>query len=264
MSHMTKMAPSEVVSGSVNEKSASTRINVGCFLRSIAELNSTAAQLCQCECSHRAGNQARMLLFDALRQLRTVCDGAVEKLKEDEQNGTGPVCFQVVQLAPQVLAQQLTLNRGTQELYNGFFLVRAPSHTSQFPVIAAVLLYNLGLINQRVGLDSGKSAHIIAALTFYKQSLFLLKDFRFPQEFTPQEATIKILMAALMNNMAHAYDYFYELHYAQAALEDLQVHVYNWMLADEYVPPSEIVFFQTTLLHFLDMKKHFAAASAAA
>jgi len=132
-----------------------------------------------------------------------------------------------------------------------------PNECSLSSDIAAVLLYNLVLLHHRVGLRSGTSVHVKAAIGFYTHSLTVLES----SQETP-DSPLKTLLTALLNNTAHAYTYFFELSGAEAMYDDLAWQIEE-MLLDEDVQDEDIVFFESSLLLFYLEINRFSASPAA-
>ena len=220
------------------------------LLGNIAGLNSAAAVILQTSCNGHPplpGGDARHLLIQGLQELKALIES------EDGLHGDDPICprsFSVQLLHPESSMTEPTAD-SAQEIFHGAFLFdTSENDVSQCSNVAAVMLYNLGLLNHRKGLEFGMSAHVKAALQFYERSHALLQQQQ-AEARTHQGETlhhsVHILAAALLVNMAHACNYFYETKKAAIVFRELARHV------EDIMDVEALAYFKMALVYNLQL-----------
>jgi hypothetical protein len=232
------------------------------FLGNVADLNSSAVALLQGSTGGTLPTEgARKLLFQGLHQLKTVCDSI-----RDEHNGQGvesiPQAFLVQLLHPDPKLSE-RWEDGTQEIFSGAFLFGHPHDHLQRSLAAAVLLYNVGLLHHRAGLQTEVSSHVKSAQRYYKLSLMLLQQQKAATQDEKFHGSLNLLEAALLTNTAHAYKYFYEMNEATTFFHNLARQMENMPIDHEGGTPMEAVaYFEKTLLYNLALRCHDASPAA--
>ena len=236
------------------------------LLGNVADLNnSAAAELLQTTLNGRPsvpGDEARHLLIQGLQELKAIIES------DDDHHIVDPSSlrsFSVRLLNPDPSVSEPTTDGGAQEIFNGAFVFdTVEGDISQCSNVAAVILYNLGLVNHRKGLKSGMSAHVKAALQFYERSHALLHQQQAEQGTHHSETfhySINILVAALLVNIAHACNYFYETKKAAIVFRELARHMED-ILDIEDVPLGAVTYFKVTLVYNLQLRRDAASPAA--
>ena len=225
----------------------------------VADLNSSAVAVLQ----GRTGGTlptdgARKLLFQGLNQLKTLCDSI-----RDDHDGHGvessPQDFLVQLLHPDPNVSERWEN-GTQEIFSGAFLFGHPQDHLQRSIAAAIILYNVGLLHHRAGLQTEVSGHVKSAQRYYTLSLMLLQQQRAATQNETFHGSLNLLEAALLTNTAHAHKYFYEMNEATTCFHNLARQVENMLLGGTRM--EAVAYFESTLLYNLALSCHDASPAA--
>jgi hypothetical protein len=183
-------------------------------------------------------------LIDAFRQLRANCDDCSEN-HSIGNDGNFPAFSGVYCIEP-------TRVDLSSLIYNGAFLI-----TDEIPCksrsVAAILLFNVALVQHQQGMKHGESSYMERALKFYEMSVRLLDNFA-------ESRTLTVLLAALYNNMKNIHESFFQSSLARQVTKELS-ELLHWMHLHSSVSEEELAFFEASL--FLSALTSMSAAPAA-
>lgn len=245
-------------------------------LLQIAELNASAVSIWQL--SNESGI-AKERFFEALRILLTVVD---DELVDNIVNNTfhsdditraphvapystivghETCCFSVEvfmahnQNPPegQQTGQQQRSSWMLEDIHNSepvyssaFLLTNSIPTTGS--ATASVLFYNIGLVLQLEGLETGRMAQVQLAIEFYQRSLLLIQH---PLESASHPSLypveIVVLMGAICHNLANCYQTFFQTPDVETMITNME-RILQWMDASGFSNTvSNYAFFRTRL-----------------
>ena len=245
-----------------------TKRSTTAILLQIAQFNDNNAVPCLAEANLPIARQSFVKL---LRDLRDMCkDGA----HHDHQDGgrryqdVKTISYEETKRSvfPRFMSvtQRLradTLQHSEMAHFDKAIFLQGSDVRFDVNSTASVLLYNTALLHHTEGLITGCANSFRSAVSFYKQVLSLLSQ---QQRLLCESSTLLLVTCATLNNLSHCYMMaFAEAGTAQSyacQLEELLARATN--LASEYMAPSELEFFYSSLM-FTQMFMRSKAAPAA-
>jgi hypothetical protein len=148
-----------------------------------------------------------------------------------------------------------------QDIYDGAFLLAADIPVCIEATIA-VVRYNLGLIQHRIGNRNGNSAAYQQATTHYQKSFAILKE---DHDLVESSAALLVLKAALCCNISHLYSVsFCDGSHPEILIDALRPIVLRMRGMVNRITQRDFDFFQVFLHVFEDMSHQSSVAAAAA
>jgi hypothetical protein len=214
-------------------------------LQAIMDLNAKAVAMYQVGRNH----DARASLSQALCELKNLtetedsntdvsdndCNAALGGLynqSSHSSNGASSMAYSVMPYCEDT-------DVSAHEIYRGAFFV---TYKSQAPLssVAAVLLFNNGLLYHRAAMKNGKSAAMIKALQLYGRSFALLESIR------SVSVPVIAMKAALCHNMVHIYKTFHQPAHARS-LMNIEAVLVNWMQSQNDIQQTDLDFFRMSV-----------------
>jgi hypothetical protein len=217
---------------------------ISASLHAIADLNAKAVALYQIGRNY----DARASLRQALSQLRNLTTGNSNMDVSDNDcndsldgfpNQSSHCMNGASSLAYSAMPYCKDNDVFTQEIYKGAFFITCKGQAT-LSSVAAVLLFNLGLVYHRAGMKNGISAVMIQALQLYRRSFAIL-------ESTRSSSVPSIVMkAALCHNMVHIYKTFYQPTHARSLIST-GAKILNWMQSQDDIQQTDLEFFDKSM-----------------
>jgi hypothetical protein len=208
----------------------------------IVELNAEAAILLQ----RNESKQAKRLLAHALRTIQPIFDAA-SKVKSSPRtfqcnvNLNWYTCcinsHSFVGHSPELLERY-----EANPVFSRLFLVKGINAAPAVKVMAAVLLYNIGLILHLESFQTGQSCLLRRASEFYNQSLTIVNT-----AAAPMHPELAFLAAAIYHNLLHCYRGLCQSDLTRASAERL-ANVLQWFeTSSRTITFGDYEFFQSCL-----------------
>jgi hypothetical protein len=200
----------------------------------VRNLNSKAVRMLQ----HGDTDHARLILVEALLQLGAqLRTGSWRDVYALQKTSCAPCLIDVASLTP----EKEKKDRFNREIYNGAFLL-SNSETYTVHEISAVLLFNLGLIFHRTGIETGCSLSLQKALLFYRHSLSQLEV----TTIHPPSVSLIVLVGALCQNKYHIHQTLVHIHEARCLIPRL-AEVVSLLEHLRHDREEDLKFFRTSL-----------------